>query len=330
VAVTASARDYWVEEILRDGGSILIRAIRPDDKTRLLEHFRGLSARSVYFRFFGAKKNLSERELAAFTELDFARGVALVATLVEDGRERIIGVGRLSVMGEPGTSSRAEVAFAVADDHQGRGIGTLLLEHLAPIARALGITELQADVLGENRRMLEVFANSGFAVRRSIDSGVFTLTFPSALTPAFIEASLERERHAAAESVRAFLEPRAIAVVGASRDPNSIGGRVLANLRATFRHSIYAVHLTAAEVQGIRAFPRVSAIGAPVDLAVITVPAAAVEEVVADCAHAAVRSVIVISSGFGEVGPQDGKAKNDCGISSGHLACAWSGRTAWG
>jgi len=300
--VTASVREFWAEEILRDGGSIVIRAIRADDKTRLLEHFRRLSAQSVYFRFFGTKKTLSDRELAAFTELDFVERVALVATLLDEGHERIIGVGRMNVLPSHGTPSRAEVAFAVTDDHQGRGIATLLLEQLALIARTLGVAELQADVLSDNRRMLDVFAHSGFAATRTIDSGVFTLVIPSAPSPASIEASLERERHAAAESVRAFLEPRAIAVVGASRDPSSIGGVVLANVRASFQHPIYVVHSTATEVQGVRAFPRVSAIGAPVDLAVIAVPAAAVEEVVADCARAAVRGIVVISSGFGEVG----------------------------
>jgi acetyl coenzyme A synthetase (ADP forming)-like protein len=299
VRVVASTDQYRSEDILRDGGSIVVRAIRPDDKARLADHFARLSLRSVYLRFFHAKRRLTDEEVAHFTELDFVHRVGLAATLVEGGAERIVGVGRFDVDAED--STRAEVAFAVTDDHQGRGIGTLLLDHLVPIARAAGITEFHADVMGDNKRMLQVFGNSGCVVRRSIDGGIFTLTFPTAATPAYAEASLARVEHASAESMRAILEPRAVAVVGASRDPASIGGVLLHNVRTSFQGPVYPVHPSAAELQGLRAFPTVRAIGAPVDLAVIAVPAAAVEDVVADCAAAGVRGLVVISSGFGEV-----------------------------
>lgn len=299
VAVSSPDRAYRSEEILRDGGSIVVRAIRPDDKELLRDHFARLSPRSVYTRFFNVKKRLSDKEVDHFTELDFVRRVGLAATLLDGGEERIVGVGRYDVDADDPT--RAEVAFAVVDAHQGRGIGTLLLDHLVPIARAAGITELHADVMGDNKRMLQVFGRSGCVVRRSIDAGIFTLAFPTAATPAYVEASLEREEHATAESMRAILEPRAVAVVGASRDPASIGGVLLANVRASFQGPVYPVHATAPEVQGLRAHPTVGAIGAPVDLAVIAVPAAAVEDVVADCAAAGVRGLVVISSGFGEV-----------------------------
>src|SRR5262245_9274568 len=163
--------NFSVNSVLRDGGSIHLRAIRPDDKQRLLDHFRRLSARSVYFRFFGIKKQLTAAELRHFTELDFAHHVALVATLRRDGDEQIIGVGRYARLpARPGEPARAEVAFAVADEHQGRGIGTVLLEHLAEIARAHGVEEFVADVMGENNGMLAVFAQSGYRVRRSVDA----------------------------------------------------------------------------------------------------------------------------------------------------------------
>jgi acetyl coenzyme A synthetase (ADP forming)-like protein len=297
----ADASAYLTEGILRDGGSIVVRAIRPDDKTRLVEHFSRLSAQSVYFRFFGVKRRLTDEELTRFTELDFQRRIGLAATLVEDGAERIIGVGRFDTLEGQGAPWRAEVAFAVADAHQGRGIGTLLLEHLVVIARARGIREFEANVLGENNRMLDVLTKSGFVAHRSIDAGVFTLTFPTAATPAYVEASLARELRATAESVRPLLEPRSVAVVGASRDPASIGGVLLRNVHASCRGSVYPVHPTATELQGLRAYPRVSAIGAPVDLAVVAVPAAAVADVIADCARAGVHGLVVISSGFGEV-----------------------------
>lgn len=290
-------RCYAVDAVLRDGGSIHVRALRPDDRARLAEHFARLSPQSVYFRFFGAKKRLTDAELDVFTRLDFANAAALVATLGQGDAERIIGVGRWKVTA-PG---RAEVAFAVLDEHQGRGIGTLLLEHLAALARARGITEFEADVLGENNRMLEVFAHSGFSVRRVLEGGIIHVAFSTAETPEVVAAHDRRERQATAESVRPILAPRSVAVVGASRRPGTIGHALLTNLRRCgFRGPVYAVNPNAPMVDGAPAYPNVRAIGAPVDLAVIAVPAAAVEDVVADCAAAGVRGVVVISAGFAE------------------------------
>jgi len=295
--VPGDPRSYAVDAVLRDGGSIHIRALRPDDRARLAEHFARLSPQSVYFRFFGAKKRLTDAELDELTRLDFAHAAALVATLGQGDAERIIGVGRWKVAA-PG---RAEVAFAVLDEHQGRGIGTLLLEHLAALARERGITEFEADVLGENNRMLEVFAHSGFSVRRVLEGGIIHVSFPTAETPTAAAAHDRRERQAAAESVRPILAPRSVAVVGASRRPGTIGHALLTNLRRCgFRGPVYAVNPNAQTLDGAPAYPSVRAIGAPVDLAVIAVPAAAVEGVVADCAAAGVRGVVVISAGFAE------------------------------
>ena len=143
-AVIVDPHRYSSDELLRDGGSIHIRALRPDDKQRLTVHFQHLSARSIYFRFFGAKKMLTDDELARFTELDFESRVAFVATLGRGDEEKIIGVGRYDVLAmKPGAPRSAEVAFAVLDEHQGRGIGTLLLEHLLGIARQQGIRRIR-------------------------------------------------------------------------------------------------------------------------------------------------------------------------------------------
>ena len=296
--MTVDLRDYAVEEILRDGGSIHVRAIRPDDRERLVEHFHRLSARSVHFRFMGMKRELSEADLDYFTRPDFVHHIALVATLREGGAERIIGVGRY--VADQGDAA-AEVAFAVADDHQGRGIGTLLLEHLLRIARDRGITEFRADVLGDNNQMLEVFRHTGLRVARATDAGVIHVSFPTAETEESRTVAEARARQAAAESVRALLAPRSVALVGASARAGTIGAALLANLvDAGFRGPIYPVHPRAREIQGLRAYPRVGAIGQPVDLAIVAVPAAAVEDVVDDCAGAGVRGVVVISSGFAE------------------------------
>ena len=297
---TSDPRHYAAEGILRDGTSIHIRAMRADDKQRLLDHFSRLGAQSIYFRFFRAKKRLTDEELVQFTELDFVRNAALVATLGQGENERLIGVGRYSAVNPEGT--RAEVAFAVADEYQGRGGGTLLLEHLAPIARANGVMEFEADVLGENNRMLEVFAQSGFVVKRSIEDGIFHLTFPTEETEQVIEASLARERAAAARSVRAILNPTSVAIVGASRHPGTIGAALVMNaMRSGFTGAIYPINPAAKEIAGVRTYPSIAAVHAPIDLAIIAVPAPAVEEAVAECARAGVHGVAIISAGFAEV-----------------------------
>ena len=170
--ISSEPRNYRVDATMIDGGPICIRAIHPDDKERLHEHFKGLSGRSVYFRFMGIRRDLSPADLRHLTELDFKTHVGLVATLGDGGRERFIGVGRYICGADP---KRAEVAFAILDGFQGRGIGTILLQHLSRIADANGVEEFEADVLGENRQMLEVFAHSGFERERSLDSGVVHL-----------------------------------------------------------------------------------------------------------------------------------------------------------
>jgi len=290
-----------MDALLRDGGSIHVRSIRPDDKELLRAHFHTLSPRSVYTRFFGAKRDLTPEELAYFTEMDGVDRVGLVATLRTSDGEKIIGVGRYFRQGK--ARDCAEVAFAVSDGQQRRGIASMLLEHLAGIARTHGITEFAADVLGENNHMLHVFEHSGFKVHRSIASGVFHVTFPTEETPAHIEVSHERERRAAAESVRPILAPKSVAVIGASRNPESIGGMLVRNLiQGGFRGPIYPVNPHADQIEGLKAYRSVADIGAPIEMAVIATPAAAVAEVVADCARAGVRGVVVISSGFGETG----------------------------
>jgi GNAT superfamily N-acetyltransferase len=158
---------------MRDGSAILIRAIKPDDKDRLREHARGLSTESVYHRFMGYKRALTDDDLRRLTELDFAQHVGLVAMLSEDGREHIIGVGRYIRT----SNERAEVAFSVVDKDQGRGVGTLLLAHLSRIAKCNGITEFEAEVMGDNIHMLDVIRASGVRIQETHASGVMHLVW---------------------------------------------------------------------------------------------------------------------------------------------------------
>ncbi len=163
------AEQYSATEVLPDGLPVRIRAIRPDDKARLLEHFNRLSAQARRYRFFAGKRSLTERELKRLTELDFINHVGLALTTDADGSEQFVGVARYLRAADP---ARAEIALAVRDDYQGRGIGPLLIHHLARIARANGIQMFEANVLGDNDRMLKVIRRSGCAVKTVTDAGI--------------------------------------------------------------------------------------------------------------------------------------------------------------
>ncbi|HZP46097.1 MAG TPA: GNAT family N-acetyltransferase [Candidatus Binataceae bacterium] len=170
------ASHYAAVETTLDGRRLHIRALRPDDRDRLRNHFMALSDQAKIFRFHGVKRSLSDAELDRLTRLDFVRHVALVATFDEALDAPLIGVGRYIVT--PAHADRAEVAFAVLDAFQGHGIGSRLLHHLALIAAAHGIREFQAEVLDANRAMLEVFADSGLPViERSSRFGVTHAVF---------------------------------------------------------------------------------------------------------------------------------------------------------
>ena len=165
---------YQVTASLRDGANIIIRAIRPDDRDSMRQQFVRLSPESVRFRFHGARHSPSESEAMYLTEIDFVEHVALVATLATP-LEQVIGVGRYIVCDNGPKHHRAEIAFVVLDQYQGKGIGSLLVQHLALIGRTQGIREFQADVLADNHRMIDVFEHSGFPIRRSTELGVVRL-----------------------------------------------------------------------------------------------------------------------------------------------------------
>ena len=302
-------QSYSREAILRDGASITIRSLTSADRHHVVAVFHKMSPASVRHRFFTSKRELSPSDLAFLDRLADGSDVALGAMVRDAAGERALGIGRYIVLDDPRS---AEVAFEVGDADQGRGIGTLLLEHLAAIARTRGVATFVAEVEADNAAMLEVFVASGFSVRRTVEDHAYHVEFPTKDTERFVTAAAAREREAAARSLRALLAPRAVAVIGASRNAaHSIGRAILDNLiRDGFRGAIHPIHPTASEISGRPCFPSVTAAATasgPIDLAVISVPAPAVEAVVADCAAAGVRGVVVISAGFAEVG--DGTAE---------------------
>jgi RimJ/RimL family protein N-acetyltransferase len=162
------AANYSVVELLRDGRSIEIRALKPDDRTDLVAAVGRSSAQSLYRRFFGARRHFTEHEIAFFVNVDFINHVALVAVIEENGHPVIVGGGRY-VVSQPG---KAEIAFAVVDQYQGQGVGAALMRHLVAIGREAGLKELTAEVLPDNTPMLKVFERSGLRLTAKRESQV--------------------------------------------------------------------------------------------------------------------------------------------------------------
>ncbi len=295
---------HWeADVVLSDGGTAHVRPIRPADAELLRSFYSRLSEESIYFRFFGPHPRLSEREIARFTNVDYVDRVALIATI---GTE-MVAVIRYDRI-EPG---EAEVAFLVEDAHQGRGVASVLLEHLAATARERGIARFVADVLPANRKMMAVLKQVGYTAQSRFADGVVRMTLDLTPTETAQEVTASREHRAESRSIERLLSPGSVAVVGAGREPGGVGQTVLRNLLAAdFTGPVYPVHREARAVAGVRAYPSVTAIDGEVDLAVLAVPADGVIEVVKECAEKGVRGLIVVSSGFGETGPE-GRARQD-------------------
>jgi RimJ/RimL family protein N-acetyltransferase len=155
-------------ETLRNGRRIEIRALLPDDRNRLVEAVDHASQQSLYRRFFGAKRNFTEKEIRFFVNVDFINHVALVAVAEEDGHPAIVGGGRYVVIA-PG---KAEAAFMVVDRYQGQGIGAVLMHHLSLIAREAGLRELTAEVLASNKAMLKVFEKCGLSLSAKTEATI--------------------------------------------------------------------------------------------------------------------------------------------------------------
>ncbi len=291
--------EYELDVVLRDGGGARIRPIRADDGDLVRQFFEKLGPESRYYRFFQVKKTLEPAEIEHFTTVDYDNRMALVA--LHDGE--IIAVARYDR--EEGHAAHAEVAFAVVDDQQGRGLGTRLLELLTNYARTHGIKGFRAFVLGENRQMMRVFRNSGYELTRTLDSGVFTVDFPVGESEQSLAAEADHERRAVAASLLPLFFPRSIAVIGASNDATSIGGRLFNNILSEgFVGPLYPVNPTSKVVRSVKAYPSIGDVPDEVDLAFIVVPQRFVLDVTQECADAGVRGVVVISAGFSEVGEE--------------------------
>ncbi|ASO19289.1 acyl-CoA synthetase (NDP forming)/GNAT superfamily N-acetyltransferase [Actinoalloteichus hoggarensis] len=299
-ATATGAPAHWAADVvLSDGGTVHLRPLVPEDGPRLVALHSRMSERTRYLRYFGAYPRMPASDIRRFSTVDHRERVAFGALLGDD----IVAVGRYDRL--PG-SAAAEVAFVVEDGHQGRGLGSILLEHLAAAARERGLRGFEAEVLAENVQMVSVFREAGYTVRREHDEGVLHLEFTIDPTERSVAVARAREQAAEARSVHNLLHPGSVAVIGASTDHAKLGHAVLTNLLAAdFAGPVYPVNPEHRSVRGVRAYPSVVDIPDEVDLAVVAVPAARMDEVLDGCLAKGVKALVVISAGFGETG-EDG------------------------
>ncbi|MGW4877272.1 GNAT family N-acetyltransferase [Streptomyces sp. NPDC004262] len=306
---------HWEADIvLRDGGTARVRPITVDDADRLVSFYEQVSDESKYYRFFAPYPRLSAKDVHRFTHHDFVDRVGLAATI---GGEFVATVryDRIGPGGMPASApaDEAEVAFLVQDAHQGRGVASALLEHIAAVARERGIRRFAAEVLPANNKMIKVFTDAGYTQQRSFEDGVVRLEFDLEPTDRSVAVQRAREQRAEARSVRRLLTPGSVAVIGVGRAPGGVGRSVLGNLRdAGFTGRLYAVNQAypddLKEVDGVPAHRSVRDIDGPVDLAVVAVPAEQVPGVVTDCGEHGVQGLVVLAAGYAESGP-DGRER---------------------
>ena len=275
--------------VLGNGDVAVIRPLTPDDRQALAAFHRRQSKDSIYRRYFSPKPELSDRDLDHFTNIDMTDRVALAV----ESRGEFIAWS--SYERWPGRSE-AEAAFMVDDAHQGEGIATLMLEHLAAIARSNGIDRFTAEVLADNRPMLAVFAKAGWPLQRRFDSGVVDLDWELATTEEFLDSVERREQRADSRAVVRLLIPRAIAVIGASDRPGSVGAAIWHNVAADATVPIYAVNPSRTRLGDHRCYATVSDLPDDVSLAIVAVPARYLDDTIDACIAKRMRGAVVITS----------------------------------
>ena len=290
--------------LLTDGSTVEIRTARPQDGEAVRAMHAVMSPDNIYLRFFSVSPSAAAQEAKRVCREPDADHAALLAW--QDGR--LVGVASYESTGQPGI---AEVAFSVPDDMHGRGIASLLLEHLVWQARQRGLRAFTAETLAENSAMLRVFADAGLPAKRRIAGGVVEMTFPlpdgedNYRLANYLETVASRESRADVASLGSLMRPRSVVVVGASRRPRTVGRAILHNIVTSgFTGPVYAVNPRAQSMEGVTCLPSVGDLPEQVDLAVIAVPSAAVPEVAAACGRGGVRALVVVSSGLGAAGAE--------------------------
>jgi RimJ/RimL family protein N-acetyltransferase len=233
--------------VLRDGSTVRVRVMQAADELGLLALLQSLSEESRWLRFYSSASG-SALATEARREATLDQTFGLLA--LSGAEERVVGHAFYVVIDE----HRAEVAFTIANDFQGRGLGTMLLGQLAEVAAANGIQTFEAEVVAANHKMLHVFRASGFPIEVNATAGQLHVTFPTSFSQDAIKRFEQRETAAAVNALKLFFNPRAVAVIGASRQRGTIGGEIFHNLLGYgFNGPVYPVNPTAEVIQSVPA-----------------------------------------------------------------------------
>ncbi len=287
--------------LLKDGQGILLRIATPEDADRVEAFMTGLSPETLSLRFMGGVSRVSRTFVEELCGENPHQRACLLAIEGMEAGQRVVGLGNYVGKGR----GMAEVSFMVADDHQGRGISSLILERLAGLAAGAGYVGFEADVLYENAKMTNVFRDSGFETRRALEGGVIHVQFPLSAAQTQRERAEIRERVAATNSLVPLLKPATVAVVGASQDPASLGNAIFRHiLQSHFKGVLYPINLKARAVEGVRAYASLASLPEPPDLVILAVPAAQVLPVAEEALDRGARGLLVIAAGFAEAGPE--------------------------
>ena len=299
-----SSVNLWVEAldvILRDGGTLRLRAPREADRDALVRFFEDLSPRSLFLRFHGTPR-VDEHLVEPVLDPDWVERGSLLASVTEDGVDRIVALANYVRLRDPRS---AEVAFAVADDYQGRGVATRMLERLAAFAGPRGIERFVGEVMADNAAMIGVFEGVGFEVSRTFEGGEVEMTFPIAVTADYASHVEARDHTGVVASLRPFFQAQTVAVIGASSRRGTIGGELFRNIiEGEYAGSAYPINRNGEPVAGVRGYASIAEIPDRVDLVVVCLPAVAVLEAVQSVLDEGVKAVCVISAGFAEVGSE--------------------------
>lgn len=293
-------KEYEVEVLLRDGSRMRIQPIKPDDAPLWLRFVNRLSEHTKYLRFHYVPGPMTLEDAIRNCTVDYDNSFALIAKAFHEGSEEIVGVARYNRL--PNRWA-AEVAFAIADEYQGKGVGTKLMETLVRAALDHGVRTFEASVLPENREMMDVFKSYGFHIDSELADGLYRVSFHISPTTRISQRAEEREKVSTLASIRYLLYPHSVAVIGASREPHGIGHILFkAILESGFSGVVYPVNPNAEAIMAVKAHRSVLDVPDPIDLATIVVPAPLVTRVADECGRKGVRALIVISDGFRESG----------------------------
>ena len=293
---------YKEHVLLKDGQGLIFRPAVKDDIHSVDAFMHRISKESLYMRFMASVSVVSSNVIEDLCNGDFKTRGCLLAVLTAGKESKVVGLGNYVGMGN---GRSAEVAFLIADEYQGKGISTLLLERLAGLAAANGYIEFEAEVLPDNQAMINVFKSSGFTNHKVWHTDTVHIELPVNDPAVTWNISNLRERIAVANSLNHLLRPKTIAVIGASRDTDSIGNLIFKNIiNEGFTGTIYPVNPQADSVQGVKAYSSIKELPGKIDLAVISIPAKKVNSVVEKSIKAGAKAILVVSAGFAEAGKE--------------------------